>query len=38
MVKTYSNRTRKALVVVAYDIVCDNRRNKFVKFLEQYGK
>ena len=38
MVKTYSNRTRKALVVVAYDIVSDKRRNKMVKFLEQYGK
>lgn len=38
MVKTYSNRTKKALYVVAYDIVDNKRRNRMVKLLEPYGR
>lgn len=38
MVKNYSNRTRKHMTVVAYDIANDKRRSKIVKLLEQYGE
>lgn len=37
MVKNFSTRTRKHMVVVAYDITDDKRRNRMVKLLEQYG-
>lgn len=37
MVKNYSNRTRKHLYVVAYDVADDKRRSKIVKLLEQCG-
>ena len=33
MVKNYSNRTRKHMTVVAYDIANDRRRDKTVKLL-----
>lgn len=38
MVKNYSNRTRKHMTVVAYDIANDIRRDKTVKLLEKYGQ
>lgn len=37
MVKNYSSRTRKHMIVVAYDIADDKRRSRMVKLLEQYG-
>lgn len=37
MVKNYTSRTRKHMVVIAYDITDDKRRNRMVKLLEQYG-
>lgn len=38
MVKNYTNRTRKQMAVIAFDISNDKRRAKMVKLLEQYGK
>ena len=38
MVKNYSTRTKKQMVVIAYDITDDKRRNRMVKLLEQHGK
>lgn len=37
MVKNFSTRTRKNMIVVAYDITDDKRRGRMVKLLEQYG-
>lgn len=37
MVKTYSNRTRKQMHIIAYDIANDKRRTKLANLLDQFG-